>query len=422
MNELATALEGMAKGNVFVSVEGHKSKKIVLIGSNKRIEVELSSERRQLAEQIGELDYYINRPKMLVIGWDLKNLFSHVRLILKSDYELESNLLDLKILESFLGIHEKAPISFKNAQSRLALVVEDESWGKLKHIYKKIHLPLLTSVMPRMENVGVVHTKKRLKLTSCYEILGQVNGRSKCSIVTESNFNPHSLVPSEKESIRPSGFDEMFMHFDFNHQEVSVLQWLSKDPVLGEILKTGKDLYQEIWRDITKLEPNASSRKICKSFFLPVFFGQGAKSLSERVGVPIDVSRKLIKKIRDRYSVAMEYVESQSVENDGFARDYYGKKRFFGKDSYLIRNFAIQSPASTICLDKLVKLHKGLIDARLAMHIHDGYVLYSRSSDCRKIYNLAREIMESDDDSLYPNLKLKISCEVGNNLNELKSI
>jgi DNA polymerase I-like protein with 3'-5' exonuclease and polymerase domains len=118
----------------------------------------------------------------------------------------------------------------------------------------------------------------------------------------------------------------------------------------------------------------------------------------------------------------MEYVESQSVGIDGFARDYYGKKRFFGKDSYLIRNFAIQSPASTICLDKLVKIDKELVDARLAMHVHDGYVLYVRPSDCRKVYNLARDIMESDDDSLYPNLKLKISCEVGDSLNELKSI
>lgn len=422
MSELAEALEELADSNIFIAVEGTVSKRLVVIGGNKRLQMDLSNDERQLAEQLGEIDFYINNPNKVLIGWDLKNLFSHVRNVIGIKYDLDSNLLDLKVLEAFCGIFEKHPESFKAAQTRLLKITQGENWDKLKYIYKNIHLPLITNVIPDIENAGIIHTKNRLKLNSYYEILGQINGRSKCSKISDKSFNPHSINESDREILRPAGFDEVFMYIDFHHQEVSVLQWLSKDPELGKTLETGEDLYNAIWKDITTLEPTPDSRKICKGIFLPVIFGQGAKSLSERLKIPFDIAQKLITKIQNKYSVAVEYVAKQMVGEDGFALDYYGKKRFFGEQDFKIRNFAIQSPASTICLHKLVRLHREIKDARIAMHIHDGYVFYVRPSECRKVYNLSKDILESDDDSLYPDLKLKISCEVGPSLNNLKPI
>lgn len=422
MSELAKALEELVDSNIFVAVEGTVGKKLIVIGGNKRLQIDLSNDERLLAEQLGEIDYYINNPQKVIIGWNLKNLFSHVKKITGLDYSLESNLLELKVLEAFYGVFEKPPESFKSAQTRLLAITQEENWNKLKYIYKNIHLPLITSVIPDIENAGVIHTKNRLKLNSNYEILGQVNGRSLCSKISEKHFNPHSINESDREVFRPAGFDEIFMYVDFHHQEVSVLQWLSQDPELGKTLETGQDLYNAIWKDITTLEPTPESRKMCKGIFLPVIFGQGAKSLSERLKIPFDVANKLITKIQNKYSTAVDYVAKQTVGDDGYAFDHYGKKRFFGEQDYKIRNFSIQSPASTICLHKLVKLHKEIKDARIAMHVHDGYVLYVRPSDCRKVYNLTKDILESDDENLYPNLKLKISCEIGKNLNDLKPI
>lgn len=422
MSELAQALEQLVDSNIFIAVEGTVSKRLIIIGGNKRVQIDLSSDRSQLAEQLGEIDFYINDPNKVLIGWDLKNLFSHVGNVLGLKYDLDSNLLDLKVLECFFGVFEKAPESFKTAQSRLVSIMQDANWDKLKYIYKNIYLPLITSVIPDIENAGIIHTKNRLKLNSYYEILGQVNGRSKCSKISDKSFNPHSINESDRELFRPAGFDEIFMYIDFNHQEVSMLQWLSDDPELGKNLATGQDLYNTIWRDITTLEPTPDSRRICKGIFLPVIFGQGAKSLSKRLEIPFDVANKLITKIQNKYSVALEYVAKQIVKDDGYALDHYGKKRFFGEQDYRIRNFVIQSPASTVCLHKLVMLHREIKDARIAMHVHDGYIFYVRPSDCRKVYNLSKDILESDDDNLYPNLKLKISCEIGKNLNDMKPI
>ena len=71
MGDLAEALEEMTEQNVFVGVEGTSIKKLILIGGNKRLEMELATTRRQLAEQVGELDFYINNPSTVVIGWNI---------------------------------------------------------------------------------------------------------------------------------------------------------------------------------------------------------------------------------------------------------------------------------------------------------------------------------------------------------------
>ena len=220
MSELAEALEELADSNIFIAVEGTVSKRLVVIGGNKRLQMDLSNDERQLAEQLGEIDFYINNPNKVLIGWDLKNLFSHVRNVIGIKYDLDSNLLDLKVLEAFCGIFEKHPESFKAAQTRLLKITQGENWDKLKYIYKNIHLPLITNVIPDIENAGIIHTKNRLKLNSYYEILGQINGRSKCSKISDKSFNPHSINESDREILRPAGFDEVFMYIDFHHQEV----------------------------------------------------------------------------------------------------------------------------------------------------------------------------------------------------------
>ena len=59
MSELAQALEQLVDSNIFIAVEGTVSKRLIIIGGNKRVQIDLSSDRSQLAEQLGEIDFYI---------------------------------------------------------------------------------------------------------------------------------------------------------------------------------------------------------------------------------------------------------------------------------------------------------------------------------------------------------------------------
>ena len=124
----------------------------------------------------------------VIIGWNLKELFSYILGKTKAPFELNSKIYDLKILEWYLGIEKNAPTSLKEAKDRLAKVVQHSSWEKLQKVYEGIYIPLITRVVPAMETIGVNHRGLKKRLHSHYEINGQVNGRMKCSKILQDGY------------------------------------------------------------------------------------------------------------------------------------------------------------------------------------------------------------------------------------------
>jgi hypothetical protein len=51
---------------------------------------------------------------------------------------------------------------------------------------------------------------------------------------------------------------------------VTVLQWLSGDPLLTSLLASGRDMYEAIWEEVTGVPCSPEFREACKGFFLPV--------------------------------------------------------------------------------------------------------------------------------------------------------
>jgi DNA polymerase I-like protein with 3'-5' exonuclease and polymerase domains len=240
----------------------------------------------------------------------------------------------------------------------------------------------------------------------------------KCSNIFSSSYNPHSLGFEEKENLKAPGFDYCFLSFDFKHMEVSVLQWLSNDDFMGEILNSGKDFYEAIWEILTQSSCNADRRQLCKDFFLPVFYGAGADALAQRLKWPSESCKTLINRIHKTLPMASNWILNQQRKSNGEAVDCYARRRSFDS-AHKVRNFVVQSPASLVCLHKLVLLMQALGDlAAVCMHIHDGYVLSVKKENLFKTYKLTKQILESEND-LYPGLKLKTGCKMGVNLNEL---
>ena len=77
-----------------------------------------------------------------------------------------------------------------------------------------------------------------------------------------------------------------------------------------------------------------------------------------------------------------------------------------------VKNFIIQSPAATVCLEKLIHLHHFLKnqEAKLAFHVHDGYYIYIHKNKYKRNYKHIKNILESPS-GLSPELKLKVSYE-----------
>jgi len=395
---------------------------IIHLQNNKSVTIPLRDE--SLFFLISMLKVSLFSKGMKVLCWNWKSFASFILNRTGKEYLVSGSIIDLKVIESYLGKKTKSPKDLKEALSRLKQVIADGSWRSIEPIYKSLHTNLITTVIPHLETSGVIDASKGRKVFANYEISGQENGRLLCSNHFRNGFVPHAMSPETRSSIKPISCEDYFMSFDFRAMEVFVLAWLSKDPFLVEACKDS-DVYCSLYEKILEKAPNKKSdRDFLKKCFLPVIYGQSSYSLGQRCGIPKDAADSIVNRINSLFSTAVNWVscQEQQLKSLGYARDNFGKRRFFeeGKE-YLVRNFCVQSPAAVVCLEKLCDLFFALKGkTSIAFMIHDSYTIYFKKENWKELYSISEQILLGES-SFCPGLKLKVSCRVGKNLNELKS-
>ena len=360
------------------------------------------------------------------ITWDWKSFVTYVVAKTGKPLHIDAAVIDLKVLELYAGQKNKSPDSLSEAMLRVKHLISSGIWKEVDAVYKNIHLPLMTTVLPHLETSGILDTLAGAKVFAHYELNGQENGRLLCFNAFKNGFVPHAMKPETRESLKPRNYDELFLNFDFKGMEVFVLAWLSKDPLLQELCASD-DVYTGLYSHLFGVVPNnKNDRELVKKSFLPVIYGQSAYSLSQRSGIAIDLAEKVVERISSLFSTAFSFVLSyqEQLKQNGFVKDIFGKRRYnfeSGKE-YLVRNFCIQAPAATICLEKLIHLYFALKDKTdLAYTVHDGYFVYANKKNWQEIFKIGTEILTSESD-LCPGLRLKIACRGGRNLNNLKPL
>lgn len=365
---------------------------------------------------------YICKSEKLLIGYELKNIISF--LIAKTGIEIiiEKPIYDISIIQSYFSLKKQKPENLKDSIKVLKNIKSLHDWDSFKVFYFEIFSPLIKEVVPKLETNFLVDKSRKSLVASFYEIEGQLNGRMKCSSALKKSFVPHTLSEKLKENLKPKDPDEFFVYFDYKHMEVSVLQWLSKDEKLKQVLESEGDFYESVWGTLVKQKASESQRNICKNVFLPVVFGQGSFSLSKKLGLEEKISKMLIDRLKNTFQDSFDWIEDQhlNIENN-IAFDVFGRVRKFDQsDTYKIKNFCIQSPASMICLKKLVVLYELIKEyAKLCFHVHDGYCLLCNKNNLHKVVDIAFYALEKEED-MFPNLKLNVSCKFGKKLNNLE--
>lgn len=375
----------------------------------RRMDIVISPDN--ILDACAAIQQFVFQKDKLVLCWNIKELFTYSKFYTKTLIPCESTLIDLKLIESFLGIEKKEPESYMAALDRAKAANKTPSWKKL---YNKLFLPLTKEVVPSIETIPLLNEETKKLVYSHYQIDGQANGRSLCSAIYQSSYNPHNMGDSVKSILRPSGYGNVFLYFDFSQMEVSVLQWLSADPVLKTMLESGKDFYKMLHLLLfSESCKSKEDRAKCKEIFLPVVYGQSANSLANKFDITIVEAENIIKKLRKVFSVAFTWLENAVGE------DYFGRKRNFEDAPYKARNFCVQSPASVFCLEKLVELWIALREkANVVFHIHDGYGIICKKDEYKDISAIAREILESYS-GLMPGLSIKVVGNIGIKLNRL---
>lgn len=356
-----------------------------------------------------------------VISYDFKKFASFLRYKLKESYiPFEANIVDLKYGSFYKGLRGvTAPKTFQEASKIAATLASDVNW---LNVHKQVFSPLAVKVLPSIETRGIVDESRVGVLYSSYEIEGQANGRLLTPKVSSNYLTVHSLSPDQKKVLRPRIMNEnekyYFVVFDYKQMEVSMIQWLAKDENLAEALLDPDGFYESIVP-----EGFEKNKKIGKAIFLPVLYGLQSFKLAERLKIPKPQADKLIEGLKYRFSDTFNWIEKKQseLEVNPIAKDCRGRVRDFTNESfYKRRNFEVQSPASLFCLHKLCELYNSLSES-LMFHIHDGYVLTSDLKNCSKLIKVARGILESES-KLFPGLKIPVTCQVGERLNNLRLI
>jgi hypothetical protein len=380
----------------------------------------LASDSDSVSYLASSIHHALDRGRV-VLSWDLKELISRVLKTTGILMDFHSSIYDLRILSSYFSLGFQRPVKFREAVEFLKKSISEPRWQAFSSLYLSVYVPLMSRVIPEIENCCLVDNEKGICVYPHYVLEGQSNGRMKAIVASESNYNPHSMNLLTKSNLRPPSYDEHFVFFDFRNMEVNTLQWLSGDDCLKTAVDSECDTYKSIWSMITGEDANDAHRGLCKDIFLPVVFGQGASSLASKFGIKEKNAARLIDRMAKTFPVAFDWVKSQSADGNNVATDFFGRRRIFSsRHLYKIRNFSIQSPASMICLKKLVKLRDSLNGrARICFHVHDGYCLLCDKNDVDYVCKTGKKVLEEEED-IFPGLHLRTSCHFGKRLDQLE--
>lgn len=395
--------------------------KMILVGKNSCVTFDV--EAKDLAQLTALFDATVFDPERVdrLYAWNFKAFCSFVHYVTGRYVDPKCNVFDLQILEAFADKRLRQPVTLAEAVGRMKDCMAYKGWQKL---YKTLYMPLATKVLPSIEATPLLNETTKQAEHPYYEIEGQVTGRMNCSKKFSRCYLPHNMGADVRSAMKPRGYGKIFMTSDFRHCEVTVLQLLTGDPVLGRVLEQGGDLHEKIYEILTEDVCNTEKKRdISKKLFIPVMWGLGAEGLAHQIGLPVPVATELVGRIKSKFSVACDWMqERQEAARKGPVEDFIGRPRTYPEaKSYLVRGCSVQGVAATACQEKLVQLHEALDGekVRLAFSVHDGYGFVIQTSHAREAYNLVKSVCESES-TLIPGLRMKCQIKFGGKLSEAK--
>lgn len=399
----------------------HSHFKLCVEGRRQKVTIEVTPQN--VVSVIGLLDATVFNKDFVdrLFLWNIKSIISYFRFYVPKFVPPTVSLLDLKTMEAFNGVKKNRPQNLTEVINRTKVATKTKG---LTTVYKKIHLPLSLRVLPSIETHPLLNERERRPEYPYYEIEGQINGRMNCLKKFHKSYLPHNMGAEVKSYMKAPGYNSRFLTADFRHCEVTVLQWLTGDKQLTEMLDSGQDLHRSIYEKITGDKCNSDiKREKSRKMFLPVVYGCGSQNLANVLKVSEGVSKTLIDRMHTTFAEAFKWIsEKQEEAKKGTVYDHFGRPRNFDEsESYRSRNFVVQAVAATVCAEKLYKLWQVLeeLSSYIAFSVHDGYGVVFDMNTAKKTYMAVKESLESESD-LCPGLRFKTEIKLGTRLDKMK--
>lgn len=294
------------------------------------------------------------------------------------------------------------------------LLLEHRKLAKLVSTYTEV---LRTSVC---ERTGRIHAS--------FEQTTSATGRL---ITTNPDLQRTPVKTPEGRRIRqtfaaPPGFQ--ILSADWSQIELRILAHVSKDPVLVEAFRNGRDIHTRTGAEIFEVAPDAvdkAMRNVAKTINFATIYGQGSSALGQILGIKKAEAERYIQRYFETYAGVRTWLDRTIEEGhrDGFVTTLFGRRRIIPEltshnfmdraaGERIAANTPIQGSAADLC--KLAMLHiqraiteKGL-KSRMLLQIHDELVFECPDAEVETMRALVKQHMEG----VYP-LDVPLLAEVG---------
>jgi DNA polymerase I len=288
--------------------------------------------------------------------------------------------------------------------------------SKLKSTYVDA-LPLLVN-----EATGRVHTH--------YVQTGSATGR-----LSSKDPNLQNIPVREEEGrrIRAAFVPAPGMRFisaDYEQIELTVLAFLSEDPILTAAFKEGKDVHRQtaaLIFGVGEGDVSPDQRRVGKTINFGVVYGMSAFGLAQSLKIPRGEAEKFIRTYFERFQRVDAFLKEtiRQAERTGFTRTMLGRRRRILAISSKNRtertaaervalNSPIQGTAADIVKVAMVKLAQRLkeekLSSRILLQVHDEIILEAPEEEVPRTEQIVREVMEAASEHGVP---LKVHCETG---------
>lgn len=221
-----------------------------------------------------------------------------------------------------------------------------------------------------------------------------------------------------------------FVSADYSQIELAILAFLSKDPVLLQAFREGRDIHRQtasLIFGVSESEVSPDQRAVGKTINFGVVYGMSAYGLSQRLKIAKADADRFIKTYFQRYEGVDRYLKEtiRGAEQNGFVTTLMGRRRRIlairspnrtekAAAERVAVNSPIQGTAADIVKLAMVRLSARLreerLSARILLQVHDEIILESPLEECERVARLVRDVMEHVMDEAIP---LKVHCEIG---------
>jgi DNA polymerase-1 len=272
--------------------------------------------------------------------------------------------------------------------------------SKLKSTYVEA-LPALVN-----ESTGRLHTH--------YVQTGTATGRLSSK---DPNLQNIPIREEEGRRIRRAFVPEAGMRFvsaDYSQIELAILAHLSKDPILLESFREGRDIHRQtasLIFGVGEADVTPEQRRVGKTINFGVIYGMSAFGLAQGLKISKSDADRFIRTYFQRYQGVDAFIKETiaSAERTGCVRTLMGRKRRVlgitsrnrtekSQAERVAVNSPIQGTAADVVKLAMVRLHQRLagekLSARILLQVHDEIILEVPDEEVEGVKQLVKAVME----------------------------